>query len=410
MKLRILLSATLAILSLLAVPTDASAVILNLNGQRGWYQTFQNDSNVTISSLNDVHSIIWQGLLPLSRGGTGASSFTNGSIPFIFNGTFSEDNLNLFWDNLNKFLGVGTSSPTTTLDVLGNAKATSITTTSDSVINSLNIGKGGGSVSSNTAFGIGALSSNSTGYRNVAIGNSALSANTTDGDNTAVGFQALKNLASGSHNTALGYDALLSLVSGGDSTAIGALALGNSTTGSDANTAVGMAAMGLNTTGSYNTAIGSHALNANRTGNRNVALGYDALFYNDTGAGSNIAIGFRSGAHQADLSSLTSPQYSIYIGTEARGYNNNDFNSIVMGNATIGAGANTTVIGNSSMTDIYFGSASGNADIHGTKLFLGSSNVPGCIIMGDSDGNGVTYLTVNDGVLSASTTPPSACQ
>jgi hypothetical protein len=42
-------------------------------------------------------------------------------------------------------------------------------------------------------------------------------------------------------------------------------------------------------------------------------------------------------------------------------------------------------------------------------IFL-SSVKSGCIAMGDSDGSGVTYITANDGVLSASATKPSTCQ
>jgi len=71
--------------------------IKNLNGQDGQDQIFSNDFNVGISSLNNIHTLFWSGLLPISRGGTGASSFTNGSIPFISNGVFSESE-NFVWD------------------------------------------------------------------------------------------------------------------------------------------------------------------------------------------------------------------------------------------------------------------------------------------------------------------------
>ena len=45
-----------------------------------------------------------------------------------------------------------------------------------------------------------------------------------------------------------------------------------------------------------------------------------------------------------------------------------------------------------------------------STIYVGSSVKSGCIVMGDSDGSGVTYITANDGVLSASTTKPSICQ
>lgn len=45
-----------------------------------------------------------------------------------------------------------------------------------------------------------------------------------------------------------------------------------------------------------------------------------------------------------------------------------------------------------------------------STIYVGSSVKSGCIAIGDSDGSGVTYVTANDGVLSASTTKPSICQ
>lgn len=52
----------------------------------------------------------------------------------------------------------------------------------------------------------------------------------------------------------------------------------------------------------------------------------------------------------------------------------------------------------------------GGANSTNSIVTIGSDAVPGCIAMGDSDGSGVTYVTANDGVLSASTTAPSNCQ
>lgn len=45
-----------------------------------------------------------------------------------------------------------------------------------------------------------------------------------------------------------------------------------------------------------------------------------------------------------------------------------------------------------------------------STLAVGASAVPGCLVMGDSDGSGVTYVTVANGVLSATTTKPAVCQ
>jgi len=60
------------------------------------------------------------GTLPVTNGGTGtATAFTAGSVVFAgTSGVYSQDNTNLFWnDSLNR-LGIGTSSPSYTLDIL----------------------------------------------------------------------------------------------------------------------------------------------------------------------------------------------------------------------------------------------------------------------------------------------------
>lgn len=425
-KLPILFITILVFLTLFTNPREAFAVVQNLNGQTGQTQTFQNDSNVTMSSANNIHSLGWLGLLPISRGGTGANSFSLGSLLFSNGTSISQNNSNLFWDNTNNRLGIGTSSPASTLDVNGNTSVTgnlnvtgnitgNITATNlvpytgatgnvnlgshnltaegiasngDATINTLTIGMGGGSISSNTAIGKDALLNNTAGFYNTAVGQSALAANTNT-KNTALGARTLLNNSSGDENTALG-----------------ALVLESNTTGG-LNTGVGGEALFSNTTGARNTALGHQALK-NNNGDDNVAIGFYSLLQNASGSG-NIAIGERAGFWaNGDSGFLTNPISSIFIGNRTRS-NNNDANSIVIGNEVEGAGSNTSVIGNSAMTDIYFGSSSANANTHAKKMYLGSSSVPGCIIMGDTSG-GVGYITLNSGVLTVSSTPPNACQ
>ena len=97
--------------------------------------------------------VLAQAILPVSRGGTGSSSFTAGSVLFSDGSIITQDNSNLFWDDINNRLGIGTSLPTYTLDVFGNLRATSLISTADSTINGINVGLGGGSVSTNTSIG-----------------------------------------------------------------------------------------------------------------------------------------------------------------------------------------------------------------------------------------------------------------
>lgn len=93
-------------LASLSFPSGAKATIDNLNGLTVDTQTFTNDTNITITSSGSTHTLNWNGLLPISRGGTGAGSFTNGSIPFIENGVFTENNSQLVWDDIESELKV----------------------------------------------------------------------------------------------------------------------------------------------------------------------------------------------------------------------------------------------------------------------------------------------------------------
>jgi hypothetical protein len=171
-------------------------------------------------------------------------------------------------------VGVGTSSPIAKFHVSG----------SDANINGVNIGRGGGNVSTNISIGCTTnFSSSATGEHNFAAGNSALYSNTTGGSNTAIGCYALRYNTTGCNNTAIGYIALQANTTGASNTAIGYRALCANTTG-NYNTAIGREALQNNTTGVYNTAIGSSALFYNTTGANNTAIGYRALLYNTTGS------------------------------------------------------------------------------------------------------------------------------
>jgi hypothetical protein len=66
------------------------------------------------------------GTLPVANGGTGTSTaFTTGSVVFAgASGVYSQDNANFFWDDTNNRLGIGTTTPTQSLDVNGNLAIT----------------------------------------------------------------------------------------------------------------------------------------------------------------------------------------------------------------------------------------------------------------------------------------------
>jgi len=131
---------------------------------------------------------------------------------------------------------------------------------SDGLIYGLTLGRGASALSTNTAFGSGALNNAST---------------------------------TGQYNTAIGRNTMQNLTSGDESTAIGNSVLNLATTGAG-NVGIGNASLAATTTGSSNVAVGQGGLQRNTTASKNVAVGFQALTYNSTGT-INTAIGYQSG-------------------------------------------------------------------------------------------------------------------
>ncbi len=184
-----------------------------------------------------------------------------------------------------KFIGAG-GSVVSTLSINANG---SQNFPNDLVVNGLTLGKGLNSIISNTAVGISALSTNTSGTSNVAVGSNALKVNTTGVSNTAIGAEALQANTTTNANTAVGWGALRYNTGANGNTAVGSGALQMNTTG-NGNTAVGNAALSANTTGVNNTALGTNVLSDN-AGNNNIGIGTNALRLNASGS-YNIAIGY----------------------------------------------------------------------------------------------------------------------
>jgi hypothetical protein len=254
---------------------------------------------------------------------------------------------------------------------------------------SMNIGTGGGSVATNTAFGASALAANTTGannvslgylasdgnttgIQNVAVGSLALRANTTAGQSVAVGYQAAR-LQTGGSNVAVGFNSLLGsagVSTGTSNTAIGTQALLSNTTASN-NTAVGYQAGYSNTTGTSNVALGYQAGYANTTGNESTAVGTSSLrqsttgvqncafgtetLYSNTTASGNSAFGTQA------LTSNTSGASNVAVGFRAL-----NFNTTASSNTAVGYQAgytNVTGVGNTFIGDKagYTSNGTGNA-------------------------------------------------
>jgi hypothetical protein len=215
-------------------------------------------------------------------------------------------------------VGIGTTSPSATLDVNGTIKLDG------------NYPVGTGNVAlGNTALDSGSL----TGQYNVAVGDSALTTNTSGQLNTVVGGDAMTFNTTGNSNTAIGYGTLFDNTSGSSNTAIGQTSLSNNTTGVG-NSAVGLNSLVTNTTGDFNVAVGQQSLNSNTTASNNTAVGYQAGYSNTTGAqnlsagvlslyanttgAENVAIGSGAvGVVVGALGSNTTGNYNTAIGNQA---------------------------------------------------------------------------------------------
>jgi len=189
----------------------------------------KNSGEETMFSVRDDKTIQMDG----SRFTFNSSAFTS-YADILLNTDLAVGTTTIAANTRAHIKGSGATSATTALLVQNSAGTELLKVTDDgSVINN-----GGGSLSANTAFGGGALVSNTTAIRNTAIGNDTLSLNTTAGENTAVGFQSLRANLQGVANTAIGSQSLTQAQYAGYNVAIGTDSLRTNTTG-DSNTAIG---------------------------------------------------------------------------------------------------------------------------------------------------------------------------
>ena len=189
----------------------------------------------------------------------------------------------------------------------------------------------------NTANGYQALASNTGGNRNTANGSQALFSNITGESNTANGYRALYANTFGYNNTANGYYSLYSNTTGYENTANGYLALFANTTGYN-NTASGYLALAANTTGYNNIAIGGFSLPNNNTGNVNIATGYGSLGANVSG-NFNIATGFQA------LASNSTGDYNTALGYSADVASGALTNATAIGAYALAGADNSLVLG-----------------------------------------------------------------
>ena len=197
----------------------------------------------------------------------------------------------------------------------------------------MTIGRGNGSVSSNTALGSDVLAANQSGSQNTGVGFEALASNVSGLGNVGVGDGALSFSDVGSNNVAVGKNA------------------GGSSTSGDNNVAVGNDAMYGSTAGDDNVCIGSFA-GYNMSGNGNVLIGSGRPIGDPAIPGATYSPPSSGGSVQLVIGSTTEVSGSRVSGTWIKGDNlfnvtlENDLNVggalTVDGNLTVN-GTTTTI-------------------------------------------------------------------
>jgi hypothetical protein len=359
------------------------------------------DGTTTTTNSNEVN--IGDAILTLNYNEAGTPSQnagieiergTSANVQFLWNETTDA------WEaDGNRLLttadeGTGNGLDADTLDGLDSLQF--LRSDEDDILNGHTIGRGGGDISTNIAFGTSALGANTTGLQQIAIGTSALAG----GDNSnsvAIGHEAMSVANGALENTVVGSAAGKALTSGDFNVFIGRSA-GNANTTASRNTAVGRSSLSANITGtsnvaigsdalltndgSFNTAVGANAIEANVSGTSNTGIGYNALLLST--ANQNTAVGSQAG------DALTTGGENTCIGYNAMSTNI--------------TGIRNTAIGVSAMS----GGDGGDRNTAVGRLALqnvtGNSNVAIGNAAGQSITSGQENTIVGDRALDAETT------
>lgn len=287
-------------------------------------------SNVVTSSLTQVGTLEFLSVTNTIGGSISGNAATATSANNALTANVATSALTVSTAAQPAITSVGTLTSLTTSGVItGTSTTASTSSTTGAVILSGGVGIAKDSFINGHRIGQGLLASQT----NLAVGTDALNSTITGGiDNTAVGYFAGKNITNGVNNVMLGNYA------------------GQLNTTGQSNMCIGYGAHYTNTTGSYNVAIGVGAGHDQSGSVYNLFLGTNSGYFLTSG-NNTVCIGGLAGVYHANGSTnLTASSDSVYIGYNAKGFNNSDSNTIVIGANAIGLGANTTAIGTSSTT------------------------------------------------------------
>ena len=334
-------------------PQEADALMVSLNGDLAISQSFVNDSNITISTSGGNHTLGWSGVLSPARGGSGTSTaFTNGSLLFAGgSGVYSQDNANLFWDNTTDRLGIGTAQPAFTLDVAGGAR----------VGGSLMVDGGGELILEDN-------DNNEYGYIRKY----------EDGLEISSGLQQDYRLRLRGDAIKMESDNDIEIIARNS----GSVLLTSDATPERTLSTMGIGADSLileASSGNYSGLPGGNIYMAPGTSGEGGITGH--VFIKDPESTKNVQL-------VTDL--LTNDNWYSFpdlSGTFGLLEADQEFT----GTNTFSSPSNYFVSGTDS------------------TIHVGADGIPGCLAIGDSDGVGVSYITVNDGVISATDSRPSNC-
>jgi hypothetical protein len=302
-----------------------------LNGVTSAIQTQIDSKQATLVSGTNIKtingtSLVGSGDVTINTNASGVS----GAIQFSDGSALASDASNLFWDDTNNRLGVGTNSPSTALDLRG-----SLNIRRDGTNFTMRLGNLGqdncfiDASNNNTFYLVDATFSNSFALSNVGIGLGVSPIASTR--------VAIKGTGSTSATTSLLVQnsagaASLQVTDDGSVYNLGKNAIAS-------NTAFGRLALIANTTGTGNTAMGQSSLNANNTGVFNTAFGFSTMYSNQNGT-SNVAVGYEAAFSNVFSSGITAIGYQSL--RQAGGANNTAIGHSSLFN---NSGANNTAVG-----------------------------------------------------------------
>jgi hypothetical protein len=302
--------------------TPSSALKGGLEIERGDLTNFQ----FVFDESDDRFKVGQVGSLQTVATRTDDGTIANRGITFFNTSTNRlENNANIVIDSNNQ-VGIGTTSPSSKLDVNGDTRLrNTATTTIPLVVNSI------ASTTANlTEFqvdGVKKLEVTKDGFLNQ--NGTRLFHQTGGTTNTFFGNQSGNTTLIGAANTALGDRSLLSLTSGSN------------------NSAFGFNALNLLTTGTSNVGVGLRSFNDTTTGNNNTGIGFRSGSSITTGSG-NSFVGFEAGFNASQLATAT--------------------NSTAIGNGSFTDKSNQMVFGNASVSEILL-----SRNLSGIKVGIGTT-------------------------------------